>query len=619
MRNETKLISDKAKADALTALVKAKQPRKKPCKECGFGKYTDKETNPATPKSKAGSKAESKEKAQTPTPPARESRRLSKSDTEDILMGCSATDVNNQYFVSVTARKVQFKKLLSAPTGSKADTVETAATVPDKAIRATFNKNTRDKITQALGKIAPTRAYQIFNRTEKHTTAQWFFKRGGYDITRIEGAPSDLNQDAIVDEGDEATIITVNLKKNVRNFVFLPTSQWEGTTRTPIGAKGAAKIIGWMRAIEQAVYDGTEAKDHKNSVILILEEDADPTRIIGMKCKEATTIDILWESFDESAKILALNPSPFQQVDKKNRPIWTATTSTTAVLMTLGAARTIADSMKFQTHDKEATCAVPLMPVVDAPRFATTGMIIAHIFKNQAFEVRNECQFSIPECAGEGASPYDGLRDTRLEEDWIEAHDNCQRITGLTDSYRLQLREFFGVDKNAVNSESEEEEKEASDDDSDQRDTPDGNEEKQERLEAEPPKPIEGIIKMTPESDQKYLGIQYILSNKYVAVEGQASRELRAMATKLTESAERSFTPMNTVPGVTTSLLKYPIAHAGSSTTLETSSLRAGFETTETYTVFENSLTDLDRAMGSVFKWLCDARSYSKTATTRSA
>ena len=178
MRNETKLISDKAKADALTALVKAKQPRKKPCKECGFGKYPDKETNPATPKSKAGSKAESKEKAQTPTPPARESRRLSKSDTEDILMGCSATDVNNQYFVSVAARKVQFKKLLSAPTGSKADTVETAATVPDKAIRATFNKNTRDKITQALGKnCTHSRVPDIQPHGEAHDSAMVFQAR----------------------------------------------------------------------------------------------------------------------------------------------------------------------------------------------------------------------------------------------------------------------------------------------------------------------------------------------------------------------------------------------------------------------------------------------------------
>ena len=93
-------------------------------------------------------------------------------------MACSATDVNNQYFVSVTARKVQFKKLLSAPTGSKADTVETAATVPDKAIRATFNKNTRDKITQALEKnCTHTRVPDIQPHGEAHDSAMVFQAR----------------------------------------------------------------------------------------------------------------------------------------------------------------------------------------------------------------------------------------------------------------------------------------------------------------------------------------------------------------------------------------------------------------------------------------------------------
>ena len=338
-----------------------------------------------TPKSKAV-----KTSAKTTSPPTRESvrqqtnvrKKLEASNDDEIVSGQSYAQLQEESVGGpIASRNVQFQNLSKPAEGKEIAQEQTAGDAQNKQITNSFSTRTSDKATLALGKYTPTRAYVILEHTRRQTTTQWFFKKANYDVTRIKGAPSELNQQAVLEEGKYAMILTVYLEKDKPTFVLVPKNRWTDTIRTQIGAKGAAKLMAWMRAIDQAIYDGNTNQEGDDTVIVIIEEDADPTRIMIKKYAKGTTIDILWDEMKGKAKILALNPSPIQTIDKQNRPLWTCTTSTTAVAMTLLAAKTIKKKMQYQDTKEETSCVIPLMPETEKPRFATMGMILAHMFR----------------------------------------------------------------------------------------------------------------------------------------------------------------------------------------------------------------------------------------------
>ena len=117
--------------------------------------------------------------------------------------------------------------------------------------------------------------------------------------------------------------------------------------------------------------------------------------------------------------------------------IWTSTTSTTAITTNLATLKFIYQKMSILNKDQTESYIFPQMPATDEPRIFTVGMVIAHMFPGNAFEVDNVEAYSIPECGRD--AQHDESRDTRRLVDFRAAHDNCQRVTGIPDSYHLQL------------------------------------------------------------------------------------------------------------------------------------------------------------------------------------